>query len=214
VSARPGPAQLGVEALMEAQRRGLQAAGDLVDRLVLAVDGRRGDAATDERPPNGSAPAAGAARATGLADDLLRLWIDVVQRGLDTFAAAGTAATGAAPPGAATLALDGSGPAGVVQLTAGTGRAEVWVHNGGEAAHDDIDLHCGDLRSPDGTVLPAGAVTFDPPRLTLGPRSSRGVLVTAHCAAPPGRYRGLVQSRAAPGCWIPLEVVVPPAGEP
>jgi len=220
-SARPGPAQLGVEALVEVQRRGLQAAGDLVDRLVLAVDGRRDEPGAEDLPSgeaaaggatggNGSAPRADTAGTTGVADDLVRFWIDVVQRGLDAFASAATAPAGTAPPDAATLDLAGSAATGAVVLTAGTGRSEVWVHNGGDAAFEDVDLHCGDLRSPGGAVLPAGDVTFDPPRLALGPRSSRGVVVTARAAAPPGRYRGLVQSGAAPDSWIPLEVVILP----
>jgi hypothetical protein len=128
---RPGPATLGFDALLEVQRRGLQAAGELVDRLVRAVDGPGADAHGDAAPadhargagpegraaPAGPGPAAGPGRDGGhdpedaggeALDQLARAWADWVRRGLSVFdGVAGGDPTAAPPGGQATAASPG-----------------------------------------------------------------------------------------------------------
>jgi hypothetical protein len=65
-----------------------------------------------------------------------------------------------------------------------------------------------DLVSPTGRSIPAGAVTFDPPSLTLGPRSSTDVAVIVHVPfeQPPGRYTGLAEAGERVRTVVELEV--------
>jgi hypothetical protein len=134
---RPGPATLGLDALLEVQRRGLQAAGELVDRLVRAVDGpdtdAHGDGATaghangagpagrtaPHRPDPGHAGPGGDAShdpqdASGEAvDQIARAWADWVRRGLSVFdgAASGDPAAASGDPPVAGPPADPTAPA-------------------------------------------------------------------------------------------------------
>ena len=90
--------------------------------------------------------------------------------------------------------------------------AEVWLHNGSEAAYADVGLHCGDLRASHGGVLPAASVRFDPSVVDLPARSSRGVVVSVDADVPPGTYRGVVLAAGVPDAWLPIEVVVAAEG--
>jgi hypothetical protein len=223
-------------ALGEIQRRGLRAAGELVDRLIGAVDGEgRGEAAAaddgDDRA-DGSRTAAGSSGESAASPpaDLLQLWMDVFQRGLQAMAAMarpdGAQAAGGGPIATADV---GRGTAtGAVQVTVGadrsgvvpagsngqpgrTGSAEVWLHNGTSEARSGLRLHTGDLRTHDGSTLPAPALRFDPPSLDeLPARSSRGVMVVADVtdAVPGGVYRGVLLVAGAPDVWLPIVVTV------
>ena len=64
--------------------------------------------------------------------------------------------------------------------------------------------------SPDGTVVPPGAVKLDPEMLELVPRSSRGVSASVDGAAlvAPGRYRGLLLADGADEVAVPVELTV------
>jgi len=225
-------------ALGEIQRRGLRAAGELVDRLIGAVDGdgREDPAASGDgvdgadgsprrvaRSPDGSV--AGSPPA-----DLLQLWMDVFQRGLQAMAAMarpdGAHATGGGPIATAdvgrgtvtgavhlTVSADrpGEGPAGSNRPLGRTGSAEVWLHNGTAEARSGLRLHSGALRAHDGSTLPASALRFDPPSLDeLPARSSRGVVVVADVAGgvPGGVYRGVLLVSGAPDVWLPIVVEV------
>jgi hypothetical protein len=218
-----------VRALGDIQRRGLWAAGELVDRLVgddnpaatSANEGER-DAADrahrDEHDGSGTRAVPGGAPVTA---QLFQLWVDLFQRGLQ--AVSGTTLTTAVPTGAngtrrATIDLGAGLTTGMVRVDASGGQdggvsaeVEVWLHNGTAEPRADVSLHCGDLRAHDGSLLPATAVRFDPDRVDdLPARSSRGVVVSAVLDAerPAGVYRGLILATGAPDVWLPLEVVV------
>jgi hypothetical protein len=158
----------------------------------------------------------------GPTDDLVRLWVEVVRLGLDTFGqflipgGPGRPDSGAH---AATLDVATAASTGVVRIgvvhpppssAGGTdcANAEVWLHNGSAAAYSDIALHCGDLRASNGAVLPAASVRFEPPIADLPARSSRGVVVSVGTDVPPGTYRGVVLAAGIPDAWLPIEVVV------
>jgi hypothetical protein len=212
----------GVRALVDVQRRGLLAANELVDRLVRSVDG---DGSAEPHDTSASEAAsrhdAAAPSAGGPTDDLLRLWVEVVRVGLDTFGhvlmPGGPGRPDTAAHGA-TLDVATAASTGVVRVlvfpapssgggTDGAG-AEVWLHNGSAADYSDVALHCGDLRASDGAVLPAASVRFDPSVVDLPARSSRGVTVSVAADVPPDTYRGVVLAAGVPDAWLPMEVVM------
>ena len=231
-----------VRALGDIQRRGLRAAGELVDRLVGDADGRAattsaddGDTGEDYLGHGDGHRAHGAhARPDGspATAQLFQVWVDVLQRGLQ--AVTDATVTAVAPTSAnghrsATVDLGAGLTTGTVRIDAaggdggrrgdvedgrsGDGRAEaeVWLHNGTAEPRADVSLHCGDLRAHDGSLLPAGAVRFDPDRVgELPARSSRGVVVSAvlHADQPAGVYRGVILATGVPDAWLPLEIVV------
>jgi len=224
---RPGsrldPAQ-GVRALVDVQRRGLLAANELVDRLVRSVDGDDIDGTEPHDTSAGSgAPrrdASTAPSAAGPTDDLVRLWVEVVRLGLETFGQflmpGGPGRPDSAAHGA-TLDVPTGASTGIVRVSdvppasdGGTDRAgaELWLHNGSAADYSDVALHCGDLRASDGAVLSAASVRFDPSVVDLPARSSRGVAVSVSADVPPGTYRGVVLAAGVPDAWLPIEVVM------
>jgi hypothetical protein len=187
--------------LGDIQRRGLRAAGELVDRLIVAVDGDGGpgDPMGDEPGPATASPTL----------DLMRVWLELLQRGVEALEGA---AGGGGISGPATADVGAGTAAGVVRMRLdGQHRAtaEVWLHNGTAEAITDLAFHCGELRAADGTSLPADAIRFSPPRVDdLPARSSRGVAVEATVpdGAAAGAYRGVVLVAGAPDVWLPVEV--------
>jgi hypothetical protein len=203
----------------------LLAANELVDRLVRSVDGE-GDGPAgphDTSAGNAASNRDTTAPSAGPTDELLRLWVEVVRLGLDTFGqflmpggpgrpdSAAHCATLDVPTGASTGVVRVSDMPPAPPSDGGTDRAgaEVWLHNGSATDYSDVALHCGDLRSPDGAVLPAASVRFDPSVVDLPARSSRGVAVSVGADVPPGTYRGVVLAAGVPDAWLPIEVVMP-----
>jgi hypothetical protein len=219
-----------VRALGDIQRRGLWAAGELVDRLVgddnpAATSAEEGDRDATDRAQRDGHGGSGAHAVPGGAPataQLFQLWVDLLQQGFQ--AVSGGTATPAVPTSAnghrgATVDLGAGVTIGTVRIDAagggpdggGSAEAEVWLHNGTAEPRAHVSLHCGDLRAHDGSLLPASAVRFDPERVDdLPARSSRGVVVSAVLDAerPAGVYRGLILATGAPDVWLPLEVVV------
>jgi hypothetical protein len=208
-------------ALEQIQRRGLRAAGELVDRLVSVVDGDPGRA----RPADAGADGGnrdGAASGYTAADgsDPLGVWVDLVTQTLQAMARLSVPepGPGAQPTGGPVWVdvLSGRG-SGAFELMAGptaSATGELWLHNPSAHAVGPLRLHVGELRSPDGQSLPPGALRLDPESVgELPPRSSRGVsacFVAPDAADPPpsGRYRGLLQADGADAVAVPLELVI------
>jgi hypothetical protein len=208
--------------LGDIQRRGLRAAGEIVERLVAVVDG---------------APSPGQAKAK--ADDEptvadlgtgVDLWVEMAKRSLDVLGRLATATARSAggaggagpdpdrPP--TVLDVDGTGEQDAIELRVSPASpaptTEVWLHNGTTDAHHDLRLHGGELRSSAGIVL-LGGLTFDPELVTeLPPRSSRGITIGVASGAgregetEPGTYRGVVMVTGLPDVWLPVTVVVEP----
>jgi hypothetical protein len=203
----------GVRALVDAQRRGLFAANELVDRLIRAEPHATNEGSTASKRETTTLSA-------GPTDDLLRLWVEVVRLGLDTFGhflMPGAQGRHDSSPHAAinvaTAATTGVVRVDVVPLAhsdeiVDPAGAEVWLHNGSATAYTDVALHCGDLRASDGAVLPAASVRFDPSVVDLPARSSRGVAVSVLADVQPGTYRGVVLASGVPDAWLPIEVVM------
>jgi hypothetical protein len=201
--------------LGEIQRRGLRAAGEIVERLIANVDG----------PPAPGDQRGAATREGPSATDLgagVDLWVEMAKRSLDVVARLATVASHgrsrpASPSTTVAVDVEGVGAQETISLRArrtGPGdTAEVWLHNSTRAARHDLRLHCGELRSSEGEVLPAG-VAFDPEVVAeLPARSSRGVTVGVapwEGSAEPGTYRGIVMVTGLADVWLPVTVVVEP----
>jgi hypothetical protein len=182
-------------ALGEIQARGLRAASELVDRLVEAVDGRRhpdgdGDPSTAGTADPSAAPGA---------DQLVQLWSELLRRGVE--AVSGIAgASGSDESPVVQLEADRGAQAGVVLRLSG----------GGDGPMEGVALQSTDLVAPDGGVVSAASVRFDPSVVDLLPGTPVEIAVQVDipgdCAA--GRYRGTISSTRAPDLWMPVEVVV------
>lgn len=185
-----------IDAVTDVQRRSVQAAAALVERLIATVDGHATTNDAADGPPTGDDDAV-----AGFA----RLW----RESMTSFAAAMTGGENAAPridvstgaiPVPLRIALDAATDEGVV---------EVWMHNPTADALDKLRVHCTALQAHDGSPL-AAAVTVSPDAFDLPPRSSRGVEIRVTApAALPGAYRGLVLVDGLPEQWLPIEITVP-----
>jgi hypothetical protein len=216
-------------ALADVQALGLRAAGELVERFVRSADDG-GPATNSDAPPAAGGEPAGSTAAAGPAGEigrLLEVWMELLRQTAETFAAT----NGAARPGPHAGSRHEDPPGVRIDLTTGPssgtprvavdthgaavdGGAELWLHNDTTQSVGPVELHCGDLRGPEGDLL-AATLRFEPARIReLPARSGRGIRVCVRAPAPllPGRYRAVVQVAGAPDVWMPLEVVV--AGAP
>lgn len=184
------------------QRRSLDAATRIVERLVAATDGaggRTGGAAASPWPGGLAVPGAG---------EVAALWRDVAR--------ALPVGRGDGPSGAGGARGDGGAP---VRLVLGAedraATARLWLHNGTAGTPVGVRLRCDELRDHAGATFP-GTVRFTPevlPELPAG--ASRPVDVTAALAGPrprpgpgaAGVFRGTIQVAGIPEAWLPVEVV-------
>ena len=188
-----------IDAMTDVQRRSVEAASALVERLVATVDGNHDDAAYD--PQRDDAPSATDDAIAGFA----RLWRESI-----TNLAAVVPGAGAAP--ALDVSTSGPPPSLRVTLDAASrrGTTELWLHNPSADAFDKLRVHCGTPQAPDGTTLGALAVTAEPHSFDLPARSSRGVQLSVDAAdARPGVYRAIVLVDGVADQWMPIEIVVP-----
>ncbi len=200
-------------ALEQIQRRGLRAAGDIVDRLVAVVDGAREHDVTTNGDGAPTAPTANGA-------DPFGIWADLMTQTLQAMSRLGVP-DGASPqqPTGGPVWVDvvsgrGSG-AFVLALDSGAEKepaaGELWLHNASEHAVGPLRLHVGELRSPEGATLASSAVSVDPASIDgLPARSSRGVTasIDASVEVAAGRYRGLLQIDGADAVAVSVELTV------
>jgi hypothetical protein len=210
---------VGVRALADVQRRGLFAAGELVDRLVRLVDGDAGASVRRDEGPRATAESSASARSAphpASVDEVVELWLELVRLGADVIRQFARPAARDLGHGA-TVDVGSRSTAERVHLVAGRGRnatgtgptAEIWLHNGTERDQVGIGLRSSDLTAHDGTTLPASSVEFRPTNVDLPARSSRGVGITVAVGdTPPATYRGIILATNLPEVWLPLEVQV------
>jgi hypothetical protein len=198
-------------ALQQVQRRGLKAAGELVDRLVSVVDGDEDfDATTTNGGPAGARPA------TSPGADLVGVWADLVTRTLQAMAR--LAVPDAGPPEAPTggpvwVDIATGRGSGAVELSDGSPASpvEVWIHNPTHQGVGPLKFHVGELRSPDGAALAGDAVRLEPDVVEALPGRSSRAIRAAFCAnegVAAGCYRGLLQAAGAAEVAVPVEVTV------
>lgn len=229
--------RLGVEALLDVQRRGLEAAGDLVDRLVRSVDGPADETGSDERGGRRAAsgdaadpPSSPRTHANGQAtdgtgdplDELARAWAGWVRRGLSVLDGVGATADDGFPPTAdgtgdrragPDLSLAADGAIGVVRLTARADGSARPSRAGGAPASGSAEvwLHNRGPHDRTGVAVRAGPL-LGAGGTTLPARAVR--LSPAVFDLPARSSRGLtvtVRTRAVPDTY---RGVVVAAGEP
>jgi hypothetical protein len=218
-----------LRALTEVQRRGLRAAGALVDRLASGLADLESTAGVTGSTPSGGergGPPSAAGNGAGAAADLTGLaeaWGELARRsmlwwsgpaadrdGTDTSRRTDSR-IGEAPTGSSAVCRVVI-PAAVGSNEAREATGELWLHNSTRTEWRDLRVHCGPLLANGGSVLDS-CISFDPAQLDVLPgRSSRGVAVSvvAHAHAPSGTYRGLVLVAGLPDVWSVLEVVIEP----
>jgi hypothetical protein len=210
-----------LRSLAEIQRRGLEAAGEVIDRLAGSDDDHDdGTVGADQpRMPDG-------VDLQGLTD----LWAELTRRWLVAVAQLAPARSvdsnghGVPVDGAgASLTVAGSANApSPLRLTVRhsesddasiAAETELWLVNETTDERRDLRPHCGELRAHDGGVFPGGP-TFEPAVVDVLPgRSSRGLRVAVSLngnGVSPGTYRGVVLVAGLPGAWLPVEVTVEP----
>jgi hypothetical protein len=161
------------EQLVDIQRRGMRAAGAIVDRLIAAVDDARA-AVTPDGDADDTGHGDQGVPVSAPARELAAAWLELIRQSIGGLSGMvpsnGDVATidvsnGASPP----LAL-------TVDPAARRASGEVWLHNPTAEARAALQMHCGELRAHDGTSIPAALVVFDPCEVSeLPARSSRGV---------------------------------------
>lgn len=188
-----------LRALTDLQRRGLEAAQQLTDRLAGAVDGTAGPV------PPASNDSGGVA--SGL-DGLVDLWAQLTKGALRVVVGQLNAST----PNQNGDGGDGVGPdrsVSVVVANGSGGSTEIWLHNETQGDQTNLRPHCGELRAADGALL-AADVVFEPPTIAVLPsRSSKGVMLRVGeppAGTVPGTYRGVVLVDGLPDAWLTLTV--------
>lgn len=176
--------------LTDIARRGLDAAGALVDRFAEVVEGADGTS--------------GPVEAVGQA------WGEVLRTTASAWSASGNG-TPTSGGGAPRLDIGASGGIVVpVVVAGGEGRSEFWLHNPTTETLDHVRFVPGPLRNASGAV--AGArVCLSPEQVApVAARSSRGVEVTVELseAVAGDRHRSLVVVDGIDDVWAVIDVTV------
>jgi hypothetical protein len=218
-----------VRALGEVQRRGLQAARDLVERALSRPEprggGYPGSSRVQRRPSGRSHPS----RETSGLEELVAAWWEVASQvvaaipsradlGADSPERRGPSdAEGGAPlrPGSVIADLSETRVPSYWRVSTDTkgqleGSPELWLRNRSTSAVDRIRLDIGDLVTGDGKVIEGRYLRLDPPELALPARSAQGVALTLLLddALEPGIYRGVLQAEQAPRLCVVVELAV------
>jgi hypothetical protein len=204
-------------ALGDVQRRGLQAARELVDRVVSSIEGG-GGASTGAHDAQHATTLGGH---EGFVRDVVQAWCDVAAFALSSLA--GQTDGGRNPawrgrPSDASLTVDLTGEAGPTLWRLHADRkgelsdpAALWLRNPGSEPIGPLRVRVGDLYTSDGARIESREVEFDPSEIDeLAPRGAQGVVAGLSPQEPmrPGRYRGIVHIDDAPQLCVILEVAV------
>jgi hypothetical protein len=204
-----GPFQ-ALTALTDAQRRGLDAATQVVRDFVDLLDTQPpSDTQPSSDPADGMGSVNGhepgltqlrvtVARALDLYADLVRRSFEGYADLMDQMLRSRGVELGSADGGLLTL----QGAAGA--RATGT----VWMHNT-TARRASVTPHLTDLASHDGRAVPASAGRFQPAALTIEPSASTSATVEVVLGdIVPGVYRGYVLARGLPEVALPVRLLV------
>lgn len=213
---RRGPAPFGpfeaLSSLTEVQRRGMDAAAQVIEGFLSALDGHQPPPAGPAGQP-GDGPEPGFAQLRTSVARALDLYSDLVRRSFEGYAdlveqrlrARGVGLYGAGPgPGELTV----QAPAGAT--AAGT----VWLHNTTDEPARAV-LRLTTLTAHDGPTMPGTAGRFDPAEARIAPGASVAArLAVGLDGVAPGVYRGHVLAEGLPEAALPLRLVVTTPGPP
>jgi len=198
-----GPFQ-ALTALTDAQRRGLDAATQVVREFVDLLDTQPSSGTADDMGSvNGHEPGltqlrVTVARALDLYADLVRRSFEGYADLMDQMLRSRGVELGSVDGGLLTL----QGAAGARAM--GT----VWMHNT-TARRASAIPHLTDLASHDGRMVPASVGRFQPAALTIDPSASTSATVEVVLGdVVPGVYRGYVLARGLPDVALPVRLLV------
>jgi len=198
-----GPFQ-ALTALTDAQRRGLDAATQVVREFVDLLDTQPSSGPADDMGSvNGHEPGltqlrVTVARALDLYADLVRRSFEGYADLMDQMLRSRGVELGSVDGGLLTL----QGAAGARAM--GT----VWMHNT-TARRASAIPHLTDLASHDGRMVPASVGRFQPAALTIDPSASTSATVEVVLGdVVPGVYRGYVLARGLPDVALPVRLLV------
>jgi hypothetical protein len=207
---RPAPLPFGpfqaLSSLTEVQRRGMDAAAQVIEGFLSALDGH-------QPPPPGPADGPGGGPEPGFAQlrtsvaRALDLYTDLVRRSFEGYAdlvEQSLRARGVRLQGADA----GSGELTVQAAAGATAAGTVWLHNTtDEPASAGLRLTV--LTAHDGPTVPAAAGRFDPAEARIAPGASLAARLTLDLGGvAPGVYRGHVLAEGLPEAALPLRLVV------
>lgn len=192
---------LNARALNAVQARGFRAAREVVDRFIaMAAETEFANAArTSEDGRNG----------TGIdLDRVLNSWQGLLGQFAETVRGAATEQRG----GPAMFDLRAENATGQVTLETtepGAVTGEIWLHNGGPDDLGKVRLRCSDLLAPDGALIAAECVRFEPDVVPMPARSSRGITVEVDVSESHsgGTYRGTLLAEGHDDVWLPIVLV-------
>jgi hypothetical protein len=215
---RPAPVPFGpfqaLSSLTEVQRRGMDAAAQVIEGFLTALDDHQPPPASPDASP-GDGPEPGFAQLRTSVARALDLYTDLVRRSFEGYAdlveqslrARGVRLGGTDPgPGELTVRA----PAGAIAA------ATVWLHNTTDEPASAV-LRLTVLSSHDGPTVPAAAGRFDPAEVRIAPGASVAARLALDLGGvAPGVYRGHVLAGGLPEAALPLRLVVtaPASGPP
>jgi hypothetical protein len=200
--------------LSSVQRAGLDAAGQVIDRLLDLLPGETSvapEASGAPEAPDAEPHRAGASAVPELRRSVARaldLYSDLVRRSFENYADLVEQ----------TLRVRGVqlharedpqvGPLVVVAVPGQQASGTVWLHNS-TATSASARLLLTDLTAHDGTVVPGTAGRFLPAQVSVAPggRASAELVLVVDGAAP-GTYRGHILARGLPDAALPIQVSV------
>lgn len=203
-----------LSSLTEVQRRGMDAAAQVIEGFLTALEGHQAPT-TDAAGGPGDGPEPGFAQLRASVARALDLYSDLVRRSFEGYADLveqrlrdrGVRLHGAGPgPGELTV----QAPSGAT--AAGT----VWLHNTTDEPARAV-LRLTTLTAHDGPTVTGTAARFDPAEARIAPGASVAArLAIGLAGAVPGVYHGHVLAEGLPEAALPLRLVVtaPDPGPP
>ena len=201
-------------AIGDVQRRGLHAARVLIDRVVANLD------RLDDASGQGTASSGGSTEAADPMIDLVQAWSKVLSRTMGAFGATATDDRSdhaePSPPHSTSIDLTGHGTGRPIRLDADEKGAlrsapHLELRNPSSEPVGPLQIHLGDLRSPDGELIPSPALHFEPASFEAVPPGEHRTVdltLTSSTATEPGVYRGLLQIAGAPNVAVPVHLSV------
>ena len=203
-----------LSSLTEVQRRGMDAAAQVIEGFLSALDGHQPPPADPAAGP-GDGPEPGFAQLRTSVARALDLYTDLVRRSFEGYAdlveqslrARGVRLHGADP---------GPGELTVQAASGATAAGTVWLHNTTNEPASAV-LRLTTLTAHDGPTVPGSAGRFEPAEVRIAPGASVAArLVVDLEGVAAGQYRGHVLAEGLPEAALALRLVVtaPVAGPP
>jgi hypothetical protein len=207
---RRRPAAFGpfeaLSSLTEAQRRGMDAAAQVIEGFLSALEGHQAPPADAADWP-GDRPEPGFAQLRTSVARALDLYSDLVRRSFEGYA---DLVEQRLRDRAVRFHDAGPGPGElVVQAPAA---ATVWLHNTTDQPALAV-LRLTTLTAHDGSTVPGSAGRFDPAEVRIAPGASVAArLAVGLAGVAPGVYRGHVLAQGLPDAALALRLVVTAPG--